>query len=366
MEIGRREEASLSVEEECGKIWACGGKKALSASTFGNSRDLSPLTRDCYFMHSEDWQFNPSPLFHLTATSSDLYDNATAPAKQVLQLVAAYQQAIQKTFSDRVATPAQGAYSSASKQFEDLKAQNAYVARATKVVEDLQAQLASTVEGISGRSKQEGDAAARKAQGYSNAIFAEVSHQSSLETFAMERETFEGNGKKVEISGLAFILAHETFSCPKTFFFQLFHIRKLENRLFKTHTSTFGRASWLTPPSSLPLFHLFPSPARPCSWIRFSTPSRGKQAFATSHCHFLRDLREALQGSSWRFSPSVNSFHQRLDLRSWAISSSSSKGNRSPRIINLCCSSSQRNSINEKDEISETTKRNSFPMILFK
>jgi len=42
-------------------------------------------------------------------------------------------------------------------------------------VEDLQAQLAATVEGISGGTKEAGDSASRKAQGYSNAIFAEVS-----------------------------------------------------------------------------------------------------------------------------------------------------------------------------------------------
>lgn len=117
------------------------------------------------------------------ATSSDVYKTARQPADQAISFISTYASAAQKTYEEKVFAPAKSiydsrvapAYDSANAQFQELKSQNAYLQRATEVVSNLQTNLAKTVESISGRGKAEGDAAAQKAQGISNAIFAEVS-----------------------------------------------------------------------------------------------------------------------------------------------------------------------------------------------
>jgi hypothetical protein len=119
--------------------------------------------------------------FH--ATSSDVYSAARAPADQALSFLHAYASALQKAYDERVSAPAKNlyearvapAYDSATQQFEQLKSQNAYLQRATEIVGNLQNNLAKNLDAVSGRGKAEGDAAAQKAQGLSNAIFAEVS-----------------------------------------------------------------------------------------------------------------------------------------------------------------------------------------------
>lgn len=117
------------------------------------------------------------------ATPNDVYKDARQPADQALSFFVAYAQAAQKAYEERVFGPAKSiydsrvapAYDSANAQFQELKNQNAYLQRATEVVSNLQTNLAKTLDSISGRGKAEGDAAAQKAQGISNAIFAEVS-----------------------------------------------------------------------------------------------------------------------------------------------------------------------------------------------
>lgn len=114
--------------------------------------------------------------FH--AETKDLKDVAKLPA----DLVHAYAGAIQKAYGERVYSPAKSAYDShivpvvdvASTKFDEIKSQNAYLQRASDIVKDLQANLAKTLENISSRSKAEGDQATQKAQGISNAIFAEL------------------------------------------------------------------------------------------------------------------------------------------------------------------------------------------------
>jgi hypothetical protein len=116
------------------------------------------------------------------ATSGDVYKDARQPADQALSFLSAYAQAAHKTYEEKVFGPAKSiydsrvapAYDSANAQFQELKSQNAYLQRATEVVSNLQTNLAKTVESISGRGKAEGEAAAQKAQGISNAIFAEL------------------------------------------------------------------------------------------------------------------------------------------------------------------------------------------------
>lgn len=119
------------------------------------------------------------------ATSGDVYKNARQPADQAYAFFNAYAQAAHKAYEERVFGPAKSiynsrvapAYDSANAQFQELKSQNAYLARATEIVTNLQTNLAKTVESIGGRGKAEGEAAAQKAQGLSNAIFAEVSER---------------------------------------------------------------------------------------------------------------------------------------------------------------------------------------------
>ncbi|PWO00815.1 hypothetical protein FA09DRAFT_314530 [Tilletiopsis washingtonensis] len=118
--------------------------------------------------------------FH--ATTSDVYSAARAPADQALSFLQAYASALQKAYDERVSAPAKSlyearvapAYDSATQQFEQLKSQNAYLQRATEIVGNLQNNLAKNLDAVSGRGKAEGDAAAQKAQGLSNAIFAEL------------------------------------------------------------------------------------------------------------------------------------------------------------------------------------------------
>ncbi len=104
------------------------------------------------------------------------------PADHARGFVQAYTAALQKAYGERVYTPAKSAYEShivpaydsAHTKFDEIKSQNAYLQRATDIVKDLQANLAKTLESVSSRSKQEGDQATQKAQGISNAIFAEL------------------------------------------------------------------------------------------------------------------------------------------------------------------------------------------------
>lgn len=118
--------------------------------------------------------------FH--ANTQELIDAAKLPADHARGFVQTYASAIHKAYGDRVYTPAKSAYEShivpaydtAHTKFDEIKSQNAYLQRATDIVKDLQANLAKTLETISSRSKQEGDQATEKAQGISNAIFAEL------------------------------------------------------------------------------------------------------------------------------------------------------------------------------------------------
>ncbi|PWN54018.1 hypothetical protein IE53DRAFT_383454 [Violaceomyces palustris] len=118
--------------------------------------------------------------FH--ANTAEIIDAAKLPADQAIGLIQAYTAAIQKAYGDRVYTPAKNAYDAhvapvygtAHQKFDEIKSQNAYLQRASDIVKDLQTNLAKTVESISGRTKQEGEQAAQKAQGLSNAIFAEL------------------------------------------------------------------------------------------------------------------------------------------------------------------------------------------------
>ena len=118
--------------------------------------------------------------FH--ANTQELIDAAKLPADHARDFVSTYAAAIQKAYGDRVYTPAKSAYDShvvpvvdvASTKFDEIKSQNAYLQRATDIVGNLQSNLAKTIENLSSRSKQEGDQATEKAQGLSNAIFAEL------------------------------------------------------------------------------------------------------------------------------------------------------------------------------------------------
>lgn len=118
--------------------------------------------------------------FH--ANTQELIDAAKLPADHAVGFVSAYAAAIQKAYGERVYTPAKSAYDShivpvydtAHSKFDEIKSQNAVLQRATDIVTGLQANLAKTLETISSRSKQEGDQATEKAQGISNAIFAEL------------------------------------------------------------------------------------------------------------------------------------------------------------------------------------------------
>lgn len=118
--------------------------------------------------------------FH--ANTQELIDAAKLPADHAKGFFNAYAAALQKAYGERLYTPAKSAYEShivpaydtAHTKFDEIKSQNAYLQRATDIVKDLQANLAKTLETISSRSKQEGDQATEKAQGISNAIFAEL------------------------------------------------------------------------------------------------------------------------------------------------------------------------------------------------
>lgn len=118
--------------------------------------------------------------FH--ANTKELIDAAKLPADHAKGFVQAYASALHKAYGERLYTPAKSAYDShivpaydtASSKFDEIKSQNAYLQRATDIVKDLQANLAKTLESVSSRSKQEGDQATEKAQGLSNAIFAEL------------------------------------------------------------------------------------------------------------------------------------------------------------------------------------------------
>lgn len=118
--------------------------------------------------------------FH--TNTQELFDAAKVPADHARGFVQAYTAALQKAYGERVYTPAKSAYEShivpaydsAHTKFDEIKSQNAYLQRATDIVKDLQANLAKTLESVSSRSKQEGDQATQKAQGISNAIFAEL------------------------------------------------------------------------------------------------------------------------------------------------------------------------------------------------
>ncbi|KAN0061904.1 hypothetical protein ACQY0O_005899 [Thecaphora frezii] len=118
--------------------------------------------------------------FH--ANTNELIEAAKVPADQARNFVHAYAAAILKAYEDRVYTPAKNAYDahvvpaydSAQHRFDEIKSQNAYLQRATEVVKELQTNLAKAVESISSRGKQEGDEATQKAQGISNALFAEL------------------------------------------------------------------------------------------------------------------------------------------------------------------------------------------------
>lgn len=118
--------------------------------------------------------------FH--ANTHELIDAAKLPADHAKAFFQAYAAALQKAYGERLYTPAKSAYEShivpaydtAHTKFDEIKSQNAYLQRATDIVKDLQANLAKTLETISSRSKHEGDQATEKAQGLSNAIFAEL------------------------------------------------------------------------------------------------------------------------------------------------------------------------------------------------
>lgn len=118
--------------------------------------------------------------FH--ATTDDVYKNARAPADQAIALLHAYYDAVQKTYAERVVNPAKGlydarvapVYNQANTQFQELTKQNQYLQRATEIVSNLQTNLAKTIDSISSRGKADGEQAVQKAQGLSNAIFAEL------------------------------------------------------------------------------------------------------------------------------------------------------------------------------------------------
>lgn len=118
--------------------------------------------------------------FH--ANTQELIDVAKLPADTAKGFFQAYAAALQKAYGERVYTPAKSAYDahivpavdSAHTKFDEIKSQNAYLQRATDIVKELQTNLAKTLETISSRSKQEGEQATEKAQGLSNAIFAEL------------------------------------------------------------------------------------------------------------------------------------------------------------------------------------------------
>lgn len=116
------------------------------------------------------------------ATPEQLYKDAKAPAEQARALVAQYYEAIHKAYGTHVKEPAQSVYDarvapavgSASKQFEELKSQNAYVQRAVDAVSQLQSNLQKTLDSVATRGKENGDRAQKEAQSISNAIFSEL------------------------------------------------------------------------------------------------------------------------------------------------------------------------------------------------
>ncbi|CEH18692.1 hypothetical protein CBOM_05411 [Ceraceosorus bombacis] len=118
--------------------------------------------------------------FH--ATYNDLYSAARYPADQTLQLIHAYAAAINKAYDERILSPAKSVYSSrvapyvqaAEKNFQDLQAQNAYVARAVELTQGLVNNLQQQVNTIQSGSRAQADAASKKAQATSQAIFAEL------------------------------------------------------------------------------------------------------------------------------------------------------------------------------------------------
>lgn len=127
--------------------------------------------------------------YPFTATPEKVVKDARQPADQAVAFVHAYLAAAQKAYDERVFGPAKSVYNArvapvydhANAQFQELKSQNAYLQRATEIVSNLQSNLAKTIDSISSRSKSEGEAAANRAQGLSNAIFAELDR---VRTFA--------------------------------------------------------------------------------------------------------------------------------------------------------------------------------------
>lgn len=125
--------------------------------------------------------------FH--ATTEKVVSDARQPADQAVAFVHAYLAAAHKAYDERVFAPAKSlynarvapAYDQANAHFQELKSQNAYLARATEIVSNLQTNLAKTLDSISSRSKAEGEAGIHRAQGLSNAIFAELER---VRTFA--------------------------------------------------------------------------------------------------------------------------------------------------------------------------------------
>lgn len=114
--------------------------------TFGLYCDESPPRRSSPHPHSSSLtSCHP-------ATPEDIYGAAKAPVDQGRNLIATYAEAVQKAYEARVSAPAKElydarvapVYDSASAQFQELKAQNAYLARATEVVENLQTNLSKT------------------------------------------------------------------------------------------------------------------------------------------------------------------------------------------------------------------------------
>ena len=119
--------------------------------------------------------------FH--ATPAQLYDQAKAPAEQARAVIKPYADAIEKVYGEHVRTPAKNLYDarvapavdSASKQFQEIKSQNAYVQRAVDSVQSLQGSLQKTLNDLSSRAgKLDGESAKKEAQGLSNAIFGEL------------------------------------------------------------------------------------------------------------------------------------------------------------------------------------------------
>lgn len=144
---------------------------------------------DAYAVKGLDFAESKFPYpFH--ATTEKVVSDARQPADQAVALVHAYVAAAQKAYDERVFAPAKSlynarvapAYDQANAHFQELKSQNAYLARASEIVGNLQTNLAKTLDSISSRSKAEGEAGIHRAQGLSNAIFAELER---VRTFAL-------------------------------------------------------------------------------------------------------------------------------------------------------------------------------------